>query len=294
MLDRILKVSLFNPLTRGRFHLPPLNPVPDMLTKIGDLYFVPDPIFNNEHLVKLEEMDHYFDCYASITPDPEMMDVIDGVVFFMVRKCPKIQYWRMGDVGWTLLELGSNSHIKTIAFHKGKHYILDGNGNTVVCDLWSSEKAVAVSSLKLPEDSCYYDRDHHLITTPEDLLLVTCWCDTYSANFGLVPEMCFEYCKLDEGEGTPTWLRLEGVGDCTVFITLGAFDGKGKSVSVSCSAPGFRRNCSYYVVPRKNDGSKDQQPCHVDLTIIGDRSLDVEEIFNTYFPSCTWITPSLY
>lgn len=92
-----------------------------------------------------------------------------------------------------------------------------------------------------------------------------------------------------------TWLRLEGAGDYTIFLTNDEHYGQWKLISAIRGAPGYKSNCFYYIVPRNYRRRRhDQQFSSEDICILEQ---------DTYKKSCggpfrklqtsSWISPCL-
>lgn len=295
MFDKTLNVSLFNPLTRAQVHLPPITTFPEdsihLFERVGDGLVYRDRQLEVDDDITLQKTEGYFHFYALVsqsTNSPSNVD--DGLVVFVAASSPKIQYWRPGDEAWTMMDCGLPNLVKTMAFHKGKLYLIDWGDSIAVCDL--GPNSVVISSMEL---AVGYSLFYNFVVTPsEELVLVT--GQSFDEDDEKMPSnphgIKLKYFMLDEREGTMTWMPVEGVGDCTIFLAERGITGQLMFMYQACKIPGCRKNCLCSGVHWKGEDREGRKLYGLDVFISGDGFRDLYGLWATYQPnlmSPSWI-----
>ncbi|XP_010935414.1 F-box protein SKIP23-like [Elaeis guineensis] len=272
LMDQAASISLLNPFTRKRIHLPPADEELALaslnrVSKVGTRW-----ISHSEDgtltPLGLSDMQQVFIDEAVLSSAPDSGG--DFIVMATLALSTQVAYCRRSDSKWTLLETNLPCNVKSVTYYDGRFFVMDCAGEIAVLGVDFRGKVVLLASMETPNGhfNC------KLVESRGVLLLVGLVIDFVDEeNLDLQSE--FEVYRFNPG-GERMWCRVESIGDQTLFLSLrsssnvaGRTLSKCRVNSIYYSAQNFEANMP--VAPGRHhmevvnlaDGSSELVPCHV-------------------------------
>jgi hypothetical protein len=241
ILDESPAVLLLNPLTRARFHLPPLSAFPNIVSfnysEVGMEYAL-RAVSGEIYRRSLREMRDTFIKKVVLSSAPLNNNFI---ALAILNYYHLLAYCKNGDRSWSFIH-GANFFCEDVIYYNDLFYAVDKNGAIAVCDVNGASPRVSVIRPPLQLDG---DMQYLVNSGDDELLLVTRYVDLQYddidpyAPIVFYKTMRFEVFKMNWSE--PLWERVTSLGDRMLFI--------GESTSMSFLASNFRGclgNCIYF------------------------------------------------
>ncbi|ONK69710.1 uncharacterized protein A4U43_C05F25920 [Asparagus officinalis] len=296
--DECSDLYLLNPITRTQIPLPSILPLPSITAGSRDhegnlnSYLIPfhsDGRYSLEY--NIEEIRHYLfsKCKAAVSLSEEN----SWTVMLLFMRGQRLAYARAGDDAWTAVDHGV---CKDLILHDGLFYALMPSHTHYIVETWDLTAARPTPiRIKVAKSRTDLGRSYpYLAMSPsspgKQLLLVKRVRD--HENQFEYRTAGFEVYRLDKSGRSARWMRMQSLGDQTLFI------GSNSCRSLSTRAfPKLKRNCIYST----DDIWKKAVHFPVETRDIGVCNLEdgtmapccPEDIPRLNWPPPVWITPSL-
>ncbi|KAK4742673.1 hypothetical protein SAY87_000674 [Trapa incisa] len=253
------EITLVNPLTMSKVDLPPLTTFPNVVAfdyaNVGREYIVR----NSSGALVTRDLAVMRDSFIEkIVLSSGPADGPGFVAVALLTCGDGLAFCRSDDSRWTFVE-GAGYYNSDVIFRDGSFYALSRAGLLAVITIhgpFSSPPEVNY----IPSRGLVNGDLQYLVEAGEDLFLVTRYIH-YEFEDEESPVRYrtdhFDVFKLDLcGQPyCPRWVKLEGIGDCMLFV------GRNSSLAFRASEfPGCLGNCIYYT----DDFSEDNSDCIIE------------------------------
>ncbi|CAI9260488.1 unnamed protein product [Lactuca saligna] len=241
ILEETPSISIVNPLTQARHHLPPLSSFPNVTS------FEPSEI-GKEYTLKTSEGEVYT-CNSKEMRDSFIKKVIfssspsnentDYYAVAILNQTGDLAFCKKGDNCWKFID-DANSFCEDVVFHKECFYAVSKHGTVAICDITGSSPNV--SFIETPRQ--VGGDMQYLVIWKDELLLVTRYMEV---------EFNMDQHKVDIVYKTtdfrvfklilngPKWESLSGLDGCALFL------GENSSMAFRASDfHGCNGNCIYF------------------------------------------------
>ncbi|XP_062100794.1 F-box protein SKIP23-like [Humulus lupulus] len=237
ILDETPSVLLLNPLTRSKFHLPPISTFPNVVrfaySEIGREYALRSPT-GESYTLNLRQIRDSFVKKVVLSSSPKKSNGF--VALAILNQTGDLAFCKDGDQAWTFIE-GASSYSEDVIHYNGSFYAVNKYGVVAVCDVGGSSPSVSIieTPRQLGADMQY------LVSSKDGLVLVSRYLELDHDNSEeLYRTVGFDVFRLDWSE-EPKWEKVTDLGDQMLFI------GQNSSLSLSASGfPGCVGNCIYF------------------------------------------------
>ncbi|EHA8589701.1 F-box protein SKIP23-like [Cocos nucifera] len=274
LMDEAASISLLNPFTRARIHLPPADEELALaslnrVSRVGTRWFSHSED-GAETPLGLSDMQQVFIDQAVLSSAPDSGD--DFIVVATLALSTQVAFCRRSDSKWTLLETNLPCNAKSVTYYDGRFFVMDCVGKIAVLGMDFRGKVVRLASLETPDGhfNC------KLVESRGVLLLVGLVINVVDEeNLDLQSE--FEVYRFNYNPGGERmWCRVESIGDQTLFLSLrcssnvaGSKLSKCRVNSIYYSGQNFEPNIAvapalhHMEVVNLADGSSELVPCHL-------------------------------
>ncbi|KAM6543586.1 hypothetical protein CsatB_008033 [Cannabis sativa] len=241
ILDETPSLLLLNPLTRSKFHLPPISTFPNVLrfsySEIGREYALRSPS-GESYTQNLRQIRDSFVKKVVLSSSPK--ESTGFVALAILHETGDLAFCKSGDQTWTFIE-GASSYSEDVIHYNSSFYAVNKYGVVAVCDVGESTSPSVSIIIETPTQ---VGADmQYLVSSKDDLVLVSRYLEIdYDNSEELYRTVGFNVFRLDwSDEDEPKWDKVNDLGDQMLFI------GKNSSLSISASDfPGCVGNCIYF------------------------------------------------
>ncbi|CAI9260486.1 unnamed protein product [Lactuca saligna] len=284
ILEETPSISIVNPLTQARHHLPPLSSFPNVTS------FEPSEI-GKEYTLKTSEGEVYT-CNSKEMRDSFIKKVIfssspsnentDYYAVAILNQTGDLAFCKKGDNCWKFID-DANSFCEDVVFHKECFYAVSKHGTVAICDITGSSPNV--SFIETPRQ--VGGDMQYLVIWKDELLLVTRYMEV---------EFNMDQHKVDIVYKTtdfrvfklilngPKWESLSGLDGCALFL------GENSSMAFRASDfHGCNGNCIYFTDDYSEwnyDGANGDHDLVVQWTSMASSNLDYSK--STLITKCDW------
>lgn len=296
ILNETPSISILNPLTQAKQHLPSLNSFPNVLT------YAPNDI-GREYTLKTSDDDVYTcnskemrDSYIKkvvFSSSPSNEDV-DYYALAILNQTGDLAYCKKGDKSWKFID-DANSFCEDVVYYNGCFYAVSKHGTIAKCDV--TGESVYVSFIETPRQ--VGGDMQYLVNWKDELLLVTRYTEL---------EFNMDQNKLDIVYKTNEFRVYKLVLNGPKWESVGALDGwalfLGENSSMAFCADDFsgcKGDCIYFTDDYSEwnydgaNGNHDlgiydlENGCVEGLSCYPDTLCNVRR-----WPPPIWFTPSLH
>ncbi|KAL5557787.1 hypothetical protein UlMin_033998 [Ulmus minor] len=236
ILDETPSILLLNPLTRAKFHLPPLSSFPNVVhfdySEIGREYVLRSST-GEIYPRSLRQIRDSFIKKLVFSSTPSKSN--NFVALAILNQTGDLAFCKNGDQSWSFID-GVQSYSEDVVYYQNSFYAVNKYGAVAVCDVRGSIPVVSIieTPRQIGADMQY------LVNSGNDLLLVSRYLDLdFENSEEHYRTVGFEVFRLDWSR--PRWEKVKNLGARMLFI------GQNLSLSVSASDfPGCIGNCIYF------------------------------------------------
>lgn len=295
ILEETPSISIVNPLTQAKHHLPPLSSFPNVTS------FEPSEI-GKEYTLKTSEGEVYtcnskemrdsFIKKAIFSSSPSNEN-IDYYALAILNQTGDLAYCKKGDDCWKFIE-DANSFCEDVVFHKGCFYAVSKHGTIAICDITGASPNV--SYIETPRQVC--GDMQYLVIWKDELLLVTRYMEVkfyMDQNKVDIVYKTTDFRVFKLISNGPKWESVSGLDGCALFL------GENSSMAFSASDFPCCKGNSIYFTDDYSEWNYDGANGVHDLGIYDLENCSVvglpgyEKLSNgRRWPPPIWISPSLH